>query len=213
MSALAAGARGLLVGSCLGLCGCFTDALVFQTSTRLGVEIVTTEEQPGVKFGYTRFEGATMPLRRDGEAQSREVLPEAFPIVAAFGHDTGGFLPVGGERQRGMRTLQIFATGDAATDAAGPVVRSFAAASPALVGIPPEEERRLARELLLLLDALPEAQRPAAYDAVGAELGRDVRTMNGARDAVQDAGSSPDNAAALRRALERVRPLAAQEGR
>lgn len=95
----------------LCLSGCAKDAVIFSTSTRLGIELNTTEGgQQGVRIGYKRSEGVTMPQRKeDGTLRD-----EAYPVFAAFRFDTGSVLLAG------LGTTEIdqrFATGDAANAA------------------------------------------------------------------------------------------------
>ena len=100
--------------------GCAKDAVVFSTSTRLGIELNTTEAgQQGVRIGYKRSEGVTMPQRKEDGT----VREEAYPVFAAFRFDTGSVLLAG---LGATKIDQRFATGEAA-DSATKTEQSLAA--------------------------------------------------------------------------------------
>ena len=80
-------ATSLLAALALTSTGCFTNAIAFSTSTQTAVEIATTEGEPGVRFGYRRIEGVSMPTKlEDGRN-----VEKAYSVLSFFSQDTGEF--------------------------------------------------------------------------------------------------------------------------
>lgn len=187
--------------------GCMTNAVTFSTATRFGIEIATTDQSPGAKVGYQRFEGTTMPFRHEEDGT---MLAEAYPLVAGFGYSTGGLIPVISTQPMGTRIRQVFATGEAAKETTAPaVVLSALNAEAARVGIAPKEPRELAGQILATLRSVPAERQADAFEILSEELGTTVTNMEQARDAVQDAGSGIGDAGApaLTRARTRINVL------
>ena len=99
--------------------GCMKDAVVFGTSTRFGIELNTTEPgQQGIRVGYKRAEGVTMPTRDE----SGNLHEETFSTLSAFRFSTGNLLLAA----LGLTEVeQYFATG-AAADAASTDAQTLA---------------------------------------------------------------------------------------
>jgi hypothetical protein len=204
---------GAVIGS-----ACMTNAVVFKTATRFAVEIQTTEEQPGVKVGYQRFEGVTMPLRTPTRDEAGnpiegggELLPEAYPVLAGFMQSSSGFWP-SPERPLGTTIKQVFATGEAAgLDGAPAAVLSALDLSVApKEGMPSKQGSDSARQLLELLRRVEPRNQLEAWRILSSELDKEITDANAAKAAIQDAASDESMDPVLARAIERIQPLADQ---
>jgi hypothetical protein len=115
-------AHSLLLG--LVVCGlataCTTKHLVFVTYTKVGVDIGVADSVPNqLTFGYKRFEGAIVPVdpcvsknekAKDDCAEANEEQPEAMSVYAGMDLENSWV--------NGLTITQLFATGDAAINAA-----------------------------------------------------------------------------------------------
>ena len=103
----------MFVPTMLGTTGCISNAVVFSTSTRLGIEISAAEGgQQHALIGYKRFEGVTMPMRED----QGELISEAYSIYAFYKLETGSLLL---PDLKPIQVDQRFAMGEAALAATG----------------------------------------------------------------------------------------------
>ncbi len=88
--------------------GCTAKHLAFTTYTKVGLDISTADGAPTqAVFGYKRFEGAIIPVQVQAEDGSE---PEVMSVYAALDL-TNNWL-------EGLSILQVFATGQAAKNAA-----------------------------------------------------------------------------------------------
>ncbi len=88
--------------------GC-SQAIVFGTSSSLGIDIGVEGGQENAKIAYDRTEAVSMPVRRkDGT-----LVDEAFPVLAISAMDTGKLTLTG---LTAAKVKQVFAAGNAATD-------------------------------------------------------------------------------------------------
>jgi hypothetical protein len=91
--------------------GCAGDLMYFATHTKVGVSITGTGDQISeATFGYDRFEGTFIPVRKDGMPGGRELedrAPSVYSCSAVENRWLGG-----------LSIQQTFATGPAATNAA-----------------------------------------------------------------------------------------------
>ena len=96
----------VLVILCLG---CEANHLVFTTYTKVGLDISATDAQPTqMMLGYKRYEGAIVPVELPESAG--EVQEEAMSVYSAMELRNDWF--------DGLEVLQVFATGQAAVNAA-----------------------------------------------------------------------------------------------
>ena len=154
------------------LSGCARDAVLFATSSTLGIELNAADNaQQTVKVGYQRIEGVIMPVGEEtaptgASAQAhpyrsffancpvtrwfvrapgdRRLLPEAYSVLSRSEIDTGSLL-LGG-LDRGTEVRAIFATGAAARQEG-----AWETARAAFAPVPTTEERAPAKELLGLV--------------------------------------------------------------
>jgi hypothetical protein len=206
----------LSLGCAVVLSGCMTNAVVFKTATRFAIEIQTTEEQPGVKVGYQRFEGVTMPLRTPRtDANGRtiegggELLPEAYPVLAGFMQSSSGFWP-SPTRPIGTTIKQVFATGDAAAldDAPAAVLSALDLSLAPVEGMPSKAGSDSAKRLIDLIRSVKEENGPRAWEILSSELGKPIANADEAKAAIQDAAEKEGMQPVLARAIERIEPLA-----
>lgn len=87
--------------------------VIFSTVSTFGVELSAAEGgQPGARVGYNRFEGVTMPHRY---VEGKED-PKTYSVRSISEFESGPlFLPTIGEATRGVKVIQVFATGEAAS--------------------------------------------------------------------------------------------------
>lgn len=113
--------------------GCSANHLVFSTFTKVGLDVAVADSQPtSAMFGYKRFEGAIIPVdlcvvdeesdaSSDTETSSTEPKYKA-PCPAGTKEAEAMSVYAGMELNNrwvgGLELLQIFATGEAAENAA-----------------------------------------------------------------------------------------------
>jgi len=93
--------------------GCKSNHLIFTTYTKVGLDVSTTDGQPtSALFGYKRFEGAIIPVDVDEQEMvgDPEIPKDARSVYAAIDLENSWL--------QGLKIYQVFATGEAATQAA-----------------------------------------------------------------------------------------------
>lgn len=110
--------------SALGATGCATKHLIFTTYTKVGLDVTLADAQPTqAMFGYKRYEGATVPVdlcspastpaeaqKSRGNCSEGDVEREAMSVYAG--------MEIHNSWMDGLEILQLFATGEAAVNAA-----------------------------------------------------------------------------------------------
>ena len=111
-------AVGAAFGACtLGGCGCGPSSdLLFATATKVGADVVAVNGTPvSAVIGYKRFEGASIPVSPDVEDAAGSTASETpkvqRSVYAGIDLQQNPWL--------GLKTKQVFATGDAAVAAVG----------------------------------------------------------------------------------------------
>ncbi len=155
--------------------------VVFSTGTVLGVDIVAVgADGQGARVGYQRMEFVSMPVvQHDADGG---VITSAFPVLSLFSMDTGALLSTD---VTAMRVLQVFATGEAATQVNAPAAVASAAQALALATLWSPEVVALSEEAVQLVDLAWATDATAAGAAASATLaGGQALTLEGLEAAI-----------------------------
>jgi hypothetical protein len=99
---------GFIISTALLTASCAPNTLLFTTYTNLGLDVSVANGSPTkAVFGYKRFEGAIIPVDPSKRTQTDG---DAMSVFAA--------IDLKNEWLAGLSVLQIFATGEAAVNAA-----------------------------------------------------------------------------------------------
>jgi hypothetical protein len=178
-SSLPAIALAVLAGACATSDSGSVRHVVFSTGTLVGVDIeaLGTNGQ-GARVGYQRLEFVSLPTEKPDGSQ----VDAAFPVVSLFAMDTGSLLTASPTM---MRVLQVFATGEAATQVKAPEAVASAAKALALAALWTPEMTALTEQTVEQVN-LAWAKDPAAADAAASATlaGGKPLTLEGLEEAI-----------------------------